>query len=425
MPDPHDDLAAFDWDRWRGAWSLAEGVTYLNQGSFGTSPNSVRDARQRWYAELERQPMDFYVRRLEPLLDDAAAKLGAFVGCRADDLIFVPNATVGMNIVAENVPLGAGDEVLLTDHEYGAVVRIWGRRCSAVGAKTVLARLPQPLDANSPTPTRSVSEGSHPSLTLRAGDMARHDALVDAIFERVTDRTRLIVVSHVTSQTAAIFPVATICRRARERNVPVCIDGPHALAMVPLNLREIDPDYYTASCHKWLSAPFGSGFLYVKARHKQGLRPAVVSWGKSLSGRPASWKDEFHWFGTYDPSSFLAVADAIAFLEHAGIDDFRRQTHALARYARCRVAEVTGGDPFVPDDPRWYGSMITIPLPRVPRSDAWPGQPHPLQIALWERYRIEVPIFEWQERLCLRVSCHLYNKPADIDRLVEALQQLG
>ena len=130
--------------------------------------------------------------------------------------------------------------------------------------------------------------------------------------------------------------------------MPICIDGPHALAMTPLDLRVTDPDYYTASCHKWLSAPFGSGFLYVRRGLKQGLRPAVVSWGKSLSGRAPSWKDEFQWWGTYDPSAFLAVADAIEFLERVGLDEFRRQTHALARYARHRLVEVTGGEPLVP-----------------------------------------------------------------------------
>jgi isopenicillin-N epimerase len=393
-----DELNDFDFSRWPRAWSLREGVTYLNHGSFGPTPDVVRDARQRWFAELESEPMDFYVRRLEPLLDAAAERLGRFVGCRADDLIFVPNATVGMNLVAASIGLQPDDEVLLTDHEYGAVVRIWGRACADTQAKTVLAHLPRPL--------QSTSE------------------LVDALFARVTPRTRLIVVSHVTSQTAAIFPVAEICRRARERNISVCVDGPHAVAMVPLQLSEIGCDYYTASCHKWLSAPLGSGFLYVRGRHKSELQPVVTSWGRSLSGRPASWKDEFHWFGTYDPSGYLSIPDAIEFLELVGLEQFRSQTHALARYAREQVLRVTGGEALVPDDPQWYGPMATITLPRVPKSEAWPGQPHPLQVALWERFQIEIPVFEWQGTLCLRVSCHLYNTPADVDRLVQALGEL-
>lgn len=389
----------FDWSRWRSAWSLPDGVTYLNHGSFGPAPDAVIAARDRWFAELERQPMNFLVRRLETVLDEAAGVLGRLVGCRGDDLIFVPNATTGMNIVVENSDLQPDDEVLLTDHEYGAVVRIWGRACAKAGAKVVTARLP--------FPQRSREE------------------LVERLFERVTDRTRLIVASHVTSQTATIFPLEEICRRAQERGVAVCVDGPHAVAQVPLNLSQLGCDYYAASCHKWLSAPLGTGFLYVRGRHKSGLQPVVTSWGRSISGRDASWKDEFHWSGTYDPSSYLAIADAVRFLEQIGIEAFRSQTHALARLARERVAAVTGGEALTPDSTDWYGSMVTVTLPNVPRSDAWPGLPHPLQAALWEQFQIEVPVFEWQERLCLRVSCHLYNSPADIDRLVGALGQLG
>lgn len=392
-------MEQFDWDRWMGEWTLEPGVTYLNHGSFGPSPDCVRRAREEWLAALERQPMDFLVRRLEPLLDDAAGKLAAFVGCRGDDLVFVPNATTGMNIVADTIELEAGDEVLLTDHEYGAVVRIWGKRCGRVGAKCVTARLPLPLES--------------------------HDAVVDAIFNCVTDQTRLIVVSHVTSQTAAIFPIAEICTRARAARIPVCVDGPHAVAMTPLRLSDLGCDFYAASCHKWLSGPFGSGFLYVAPRWRGKLEPGVTSWGKSLSGRDASWRDEFYWPGTYDPTPFLTLPAAIEFLHRVGLEEFRARTHALARYARQAVAGFSGGTPFVPDDPAWYGSMITVPLPNVPRSDAWPGKPHPLQVALWEKFQIEAPVFEWKQTLCLRVSCHLYNRPEDVERLIDALRQLA
>jgi isopenicillin-N epimerase len=387
----------FDGSHGRSTWTLDPGVTYLNHGSFGPSPDVVRRARERYSEELERQPMDFFVRRMEGYLDAAAARLGKFIGASPGNLAFVPNATCAMNVVAGSIELEAGDEVLVTDQEYGAVTRLWGRRCAAVGARTVLASLPSPPTA---------------------------DGIVAAVVERITPRTKLIVVSHVTSQTATVFPVEAICRAAKERCVPVCIDGPHALAMRPLALDALGCDFYCASCHKWLSAPFGSGFLYAAPHRKSMLRPAVTSWGKSLSGRADRWQDELHWFGTYDPAPFLAVPDAIDFLEGVGLEDFRRRTHDLAALARRRLIEEIGAEPLTADSDEWYGSMVTLRLPRIPRSDAWPGKPHPLQIALWERHWIEVPIMQWKDKVHVRVSCHLYNDEADIDRLIAAMREL-
>jgi isopenicillin-N epimerase len=250
------------------------------------------------------------------------------------------------------------------------------------------------------------------------------EEIAETLLAGVTDRTRLIVVSHVTSPTAAILPVAAICRGAQERGVPVCIDGPHAVAMVPLDVREIGCDYYAASCHKWLSAPFGSGFLYVARRRQPSLRPIVTSWGRSISGRPASWKDEFNWTGTHDPAAYLAIPAAIEFLEHYGLDRFRRETHALAAYARARLSEFAGVEPLVPDSPDWYGSMVALALPGPEIQPSHPAEPDPLQAALWQRFQIEAPVMRWQGRRLLRVSCHLYNDRADIDRLVAALAEL-
>lgn len=380
----------------RSAWTLESGVVYLNHGSFGPAPDVVRRARERYSEELEREPMDFFVRRLEERLEGAAARLGAFVGASPANLAFVSNATCAMNVVAASVALSAGDEVLLTDQEYGAVVRMWGRRCAAVGARTVVAPLPSPP--------------------------ASSDEIVAAVAERITGRTRLVVVSHVASQTATVLPVESICRVAGERGVPVCLDGPHALAMRPLALDRLGCDFYCASCHKWLSAPFGSGFVYVAPHRRQTLVPAITSWGKSLSGRSSRWQDELHWFGTYDPAPYLAVPDAIAFLESVGVERFRSETHALAQRARQRLMEVAGAEPLTPDSREWYGSMVTLRLPQLPPSEAWPGKPHPLQTFLWEQHRIEAPVFQWKQAVHLRVSCHLYNSAEDIELLGEAVR---
>lgn len=392
-----------DASPYRSLWSLPDDVVYLNHGSFGPSPRVVQESRERWSRQLESQPMNFFVREMEPALEESLAVLAEFIGTSRGNLIFVDNATAGMNIVAQTVPLECDDEVLLTDHEYGAVTRLWRRRCRQTAARVVIQQLPLPL--------RDAEETA------------------DAFFAAVTDRTKLIVISHVTSPTALVLPVEEICRRARERGIPVCIDGPHAIAMLPLNLRKLDCDFYTASCHKWLCAPFGSGFLYVSPRWQKKVEPAVVSWGGSISGRQPGWKDEFVWSGTRDPAAFLAVADAIHFLKQplsdgsnvSSLDAFRSHARELLAQARERIVTVTGLEPLA-SQPEQCASMLSFPLPI--KNDVDPQKRHPLQDALWDRYRIEIPIVHWQGQRSVRVSAHLYNSTDEIEHLSHALSEL-
>jgi isopenicillin-N epimerase len=381
----------------RRDWTLEPGVTYLNHGSFGPSQKSVQQARREWTERLEAQPMRFFVREMEQHLWDAIECLGSFLGTEAANLAFADNATFAMNVVASSVELLSGDQVLLTDHEYGAVTRIWRERCRQAGAELVVQNLPKSLD--------DISE------------------VVSRFIEGVTKQTKLIVISHVTSATAAILPVEEICREARRRKIQVCIDGPHAVAMVPLDLSQIDCDYYCASCHKWLSAPFGTGFLYVAPRRQSQIKPAIISWGGSVSGREPCWQDEFFWSGTRDPAGFLAIPEAIRALEQHGLEDFRRSTHAMIRDAAERIIEITNLPPLLSLEGDRYGSMITLPIPGEPSDGAQHGRRDPLQTALWREHGIELPVFTWKRRRFLRVSCHLYNTTAEIDRCAAALSE--
>jgi isopenicillin-N epimerase len=335
--------------------------------------------------------MDFFCRTLEPAWANARQALARFVGTKPENLILVDNSTYGMNVLAQSFHLAADDEVLLTDHEYGAVLRIWQRACRQAGAKApVVARLPYPAESR--------------------------DQLVDALMAAVTDNTRLLVISHVTSPTALILPVKEICDAARRRNIAVCVDGPHAPAQIALDVDALGCDFYMASCHKWLSAPFGSGFLYVAPRHQHTIEPPVLSWGRLPPLTPTRWTDEFQWLGTRDPSAFLAIPSAIEFLESVGLSVFQRRTHSLARYARTRLTELTSLPPQTPDSPEWYGSMVNVPLPD--------GDAKSLQERLWKRYQIEVPVIAWKDTRSIRVSCHLYNQISDIDRLIAALETI-
>ena len=256
------------------------------------------------------------------------------------------------------------------------------------------------------------------SLPPYRGRWFSAEGVVSALFAHASARTRLLVFSHVTSPTAVVLPAEAICRRARELGLTVCIDGPHAVGMRPLDLAALDCDYYATSCHKWLSAPIGSGFLYVHSRAQVSIRTPVISWGKP-AGDEKTWRDELVWLGTRDPAALLAIPAAIDFMTQVGWDEFRAHGHGLARLGReRRSSELTGLEPLVPDNAaEWYGTMISLPLP--------PGQDQSLQRSLWERYRIEPkPVTRWHDRWWIRPSCHLYTRPEDIERLVEALREL-
>lgn len=416
MPSPEGESP------WRSLWSLPADVVYLNHGSFGPSPEPVQQSYERWTRLLEQQPMNFFLREMEPALEEAVSALAKFIGTSRGNLVFVDNATSGMNIVAASTSLNAGDEVLINDHEYGAVTRLWRRICQQTGARLVTCRLPDQLDDRG--------------------------AIVNELFSAVTPSTRLIVVSHVTSPTALVLPVEEICRRAKEWEIPVCIDGPHAVGMLPLNLRRLDCDFYTASCHKWLSAPFGSGFLYVSPRQQRRVQPAIVSWGGSIGGRQPSWKDEFNWLGTRNPAAFLATVDAIRFLQSSVsahiqstdlssepasqlsvLDEFRSGSQLMIRHAITELGQAVGATPIAEDSTLRSDSMISLVVPDglCPQSDdsGTAGHRHPLQDWLWKNHKIEIPIISWNDRLLIRVSAYLYNSPGEITKLSDCLRDFN
>lgn len=380
-----------EWKQWRAKWSIPEDTIYLNHGSFGPTPRLVQERQQWWRERLMSQPMEFFLRQFEPAWFEARQGLAEFIDTDAENLIFMENSTSAMNVVAASFPLRPSDEILLTNHEYGAVLRIWERACQAAGAaEPRIARLPTPMESS--------------------------EQVVDAIFEAVTDRTRLLVVSHITSPTAIILPVRQICDEARRRDLAICIDGPHAPAQVPLSLNQLKCDFYTASLHKWVSAPMGAGFLYVDPDWQAQIKPPILSWGRLNPERSESWWEEFVWLGTRDPTAYLASSAAIELLQSVGLENFRTRTHELACYARRRLVELTQLQPNTPDCPDWYGSMASVPLPK--------GDARQLQQALWENYRIEVPVVEHNGQRSIRVSCHLYNGQPDVDALIEGLAKL-
>jgi len=387
----------------RDLFLLDPEVIFLNHGSFGACPKPVFDEYQRWQRELERQPVEFLGRRFNDLMREARSALGGYLGAAADDLVYVTNATVGLNIVARSLDLRTGDEVLSTDHEYGALDRTWRFICAKRGAKYIRQPVPVPIGRGGPRGR----PGSAPSRPL-------HE-VVDAIWSGVTDRTRVLFISHITSPTAITFPIRPLIDRARERNIITIVDGAHAPGQIDLNLRELGADFYSGNLHKWLMSPKGAAFLYARKEMQHLVEPLVVSWGWEAE-RPGSSKfvDEQEWEGTRDIAAFLSVPAAIQFQRDHDWPRVRRECHELVRDARQQVSRLFDLPPLTPDDEQWFAQMSALPLP--------PCDLDALKHRLYDEYRIEIPVIRWNDRGFVRISIQGYNTPADVDALCGALR---
>ena len=370
-------------------WSFDRKVTFLNHGSFGAVPNVLRHAQQRLRQRCENEPMNFLTRELEKGWFDARFSLAVWLGTTPENIAFCENATAGMNEIAHWFPLTKDDEVVMNDHEYGAVRRIWQRRCDEVGAKLVEVKLPMPL---------SVPQ-----------------AITDSILAACNERTRIVIVSHITSPTAIVLPVAKICAALRERGIASCVDGPHALLQEQFKLYNLNCDFYTASCHKWLCAPLGSGFVYMDPRWHNQFQPARLSWGRLKPAKPKKWSDELLWTGSRDYSAYLTVPNAIKYFAGFDSESLDARNYELACYARRKLSEIPGAEPVTPEGREWFGWMVGVWLPEDYHDY------DTLQQRLWQRYRIEVPIVCFGERHLVRASCPLYITTHDIDKLVRCL----
>ncbi len=393
-------------------------VTFLNHGSFGATLRPVFDKYQWWQRELEREPVEFLGRRFNDLMRDARAPLAAYVHANADDLVYVPNATTGLNIIARSLQLDPGDEILATDHEYGALDRTWRFLCKKSGAIYKTHPIPVPVTTA--------------------------EDFVEKFWHGITPRTRIVFLSHITSPTALIFPVKEICRRAREAGIISIIDGAHALGQIPLDMQDIGADFYASNAHKWLCAPKGSAFLYARREMQPLVEPLVVSWGyETLRPSASRFIDEQEWTGTRDFAAYLSVPEAIQFYQEHDWDAVRAQCHALAQYARERIGAIAHATaqhirppdrltirppdyptiPHIcPDSTEWYMQMVAVPLPESVRVE--PDGSSRLQKRLMDEFKIEVPVLAWQGKPYVRVSIQAYNSKEDVDRLVEAVKTL-
>jgi isopenicillin-N epimerase len=388
------------WADARARMLLDPTVTNLNTGSFGPVPRPVFDRATELRRRLAAEPMDFLVRQLPPLLWDARERLAAFLGGDLRRLMFTANVTAAVNLVASSLRLATPGEILLTDHEYGAMHWCWERAAQRQGL--TLRTFPLPTMAESPR------------------------EIVDAACAAMTERTRLFFFSHVLSPTGLVLPARELCAEARRRGILTVVDGAHAPAFVPLCLDEVGADYYGSNCHKWLLAPTGSGFLYFDPGADQRVQPLQVSWGwrpdrARLDGRDVFGTTprlrHFEFEGTRDPCPWLAVPAAIDFQAGLSWDRVRARIGELTGHVRRRLTGLCGLRPATPDHPHMHGAMTAFEVPGQVDREA-------LRQRLWEEFRIEMPVIDRPDRLLVRVSTHFYNTEEEVDRLADALQVL-
>ncbi|MGL5064412.1 MAG: aminotransferase class V-fold PLP-dependent enzyme [Microcoleus sp.] len=383
-------------------WLLDREIIFLNHGSFGACPIPVLEAQTYFREQLEREPLRFFMREFEPLLDNARNELAAFVGAGADELAFVPNATTGINAILRSLSFSPGDELLTTDQEYNACRNVLDFVADRTGAKVIVASVPFPI--TSP------------------------EQVIEAVIKQVSPHTKLALLDHIVSQTGLIFPIEKLVKELANRGVDVLVDGAHAPGMLPLNLDEIGAAFYTGNCHKWLCAPKGAGFLYVRRDKQDAVRPTTISHGANSPRTDKSrFQLEFDWMGTGDPSPYLCVPVAINFMGSllpGGWPELMARNHDLALAGRQILLDKL--DLPVPCPEEMVGSMAVVPLPDEKSDVVARGGIVPLQDALWEVFKIEVPVIPWPDasQRMLRISAQFYNSLPQYEYLAKALVEL-
>lgn len=391
----------------RSLWPLEEGITFLNHGSFGATPKPVLEAQTSWRQRMEQQPIRFFTRELQPALREAAQRLGEHIGARGEDLVFVENATTAVNAVVNSLILHPGDELVITSHGYGAIRNTLRHHCQRSGARLLEIPLPYP-----PHPP---SDPTDPGL------------VVQALQPVLGERTRLVILDHITSPTALILPVQVLIQHCRQRQIPVLIDGAHAPGQIPLHLESLQADWYTGNAHKWLYAPKGCAFLWTHPDRQADTYPTVISHGWAQG-----YLERFDWRGTRDPSAWLALPTALDLIQTWDPLQIRTYTQTLVRWGAEQLLPLLGLTE-IPVAAPWSGAMISLPLDGLPLDNLPLNGPPGFSLEhragwlhdrLWDQYQIEVPIIPFQARLWIRMSAQIYSEQEDFLTLVRALDHL-
>ena len=370
---------------------LSKEYTHLNHGSFGACPKPIFEDYQHWQLQLERDPVDFITNKGLKQLETSKKALGSFINCSADDIVLTTNPTYAINIIAKSLRLEKGDEILSTNHEYGALDKTWDYYCGKKGAKYIRQHIPIPLESK--------------------------EQFIEHFWRGYTPKTKAVFISHLTSMSALIFPVKEICEKAKELGLLTIVDGAHVPGHIPLNLQEIKADIYTGACHKWLLTPKGCSFLYANKTIQNDFDPVIISWGYDADVKGASDFLDYHQQqGTRDYSAFLTIPAALNFRKQNNWDNVSLKAKQLILNNYEDLCSIFGTKPICPVTDEFLGQMCSVPVPVK--------DPLPLKNLLFDSYKIEIPVFKLGEQVFLRLATQAYVSQNDIDYLKDSLIEI-
>lgn len=366
-------------------------ITYLNHGSFGACPKSIFEDYQKWQRELEKEPVQFMTVTGPEHLEKSKKTLADYINCDPVDLVYVTNPSTAFNIIIKGLDLKAGDEILTSNQEYGAMDRTWNYYCKKAGAKYVRQKINIPLKSK--------------------------DDFIEQFWKGLTSKTRIVFLSHITSPTGLIFPVKEVCEKAKELGLITIIDGAHVPGHIPLNLKELKADIYTGACHKWLLTPKGNSFLYVRKEFQDDFDPLIISWGYDAEIPGKSKFLDYHTYqGTRDFSAFLTTPKALEFFEKNNWEAVKANCRSMIREIYPEACKLLNTYPICPVTDEFLGQLCSIP---VRTNDAVK-----LKEELYHHYNVEIPVFSMQDDIFIRISIQGYNTMEDIQALFEALKAI-
>jgi isopenicillin-N epimerase len=370
---------------------LRDDVTYLNFGSYGACPKPVFEVYQNFQLELEQEPVQFIAVNGLKYLEAARETLGNYIGCSKDDVVYVTNPSYAVNTIAKSFDLKPGDEILTTDLEYGACDRTWEYYCKKTGARYMKQHIPLPIQSK--------------------------EQFVSAFFKGLSNKTKLVFLSHITSSTGLRLPADEICAIAKEKGIMTFVDGAHAPGQIPLNLQDSSFDIYTGACHKWMMTPKGSSFLYVKKEYQQMIDPLVVSWGyNDLFPSGSQFSDYHQMNGTRDYSAFLTIPAAIQFMKEHNWEQVAAGCRRLAQTNAPAFCELLDSIPLAPVNDDFIVQLFSAEI-KTP-------EPEKLHKHFFDNYKIEIPVMRHGDKVYLRYSINAFNSQHDLDNLFVAIKEI-